>query len=240
MPRKIDANWGCEDMVTKDWRALSDDEFAFIVEPLGQVRDLEGLRRDLADIACDHTAWAQQGSISRASERKQLRAVANCARNLIVNPADRHLARRLSAMIGGMSGNPSIRLQHFIRTLRPVTPFNDPPVDYIDDLEFVPRAAELAISAARGPLRPNTVVLTTHRLMTLYRAMTGRPATHSPYREATYTGRPQSSAGRHIVAFFKVVDPDVTETVLNTIITAHIRATNRATHRSPAQAEQTI
>ena len=89
-----------------------------------------------------------------------------------------------------------------------------------ETLEHVLHCAELALAdgqKCRAPSARKTLRIIIEELATLYEKATSRAFTHTPYAKAwDYKGIPQSHAGRFVMAFLKMVDPDLPKTAIAT------------------------
>jgi len=68
----------------------------------------------------------------------------------------------------------------------------------------------------RGPKDRKTMPIIIRWLAVIYEETTGRTVTHTPYEKTTYMGTPQSQAGQFVMAFLKMVDPNLPETAVAT------------------------
>jgi hypothetical protein len=95
----------------------------------------------------------------------------------------------------------------------------DPLADLTDRVEHFGYAAKQALQVGKkksGPRGRTDVHRIVAQLAHLYEATTGRPVSHNPKQKTEYFGSPESPAGRFIVAFFNIVDPNVSPTLLST------------------------
>lgn len=61
----------------------------------------------------------------------------------------------------------------------------------------------------RGPDRKKTPLAVIGMLAEIFERETGKPPTHTPFKGTEYKSAPQSQAGRFIVDFLKIVDPQL-------------------------------
>jgi hypothetical protein len=84
--------------------------------------------------------------------------------------------------------------------------------DLADRLEDLAQTAEQALRSGRtraGPRIRTDVQRTVLRLANLYEEVTGERFSHNPKQLTKYDGTPHSRAGRFIVTFFEIVDPQI-------------------------------
>src|ERR1700730_2041100 len=96
---------------------------------------------------------------------------------------------------------------------------NDEIAHVADELAHLAQTAKQALHAGKeksGPRMRVAVPRTVAELAIIYEEFTGKPLSHNPKVLTHYDGRPHSPAGRFIVAFFEIVDPDLPQTSLST------------------------
>src|SRR5262249_26986183 len=89
------------------------------------------------------------------------------------------------------------------------------------------QAAEKALQAGKqksGPPIQTHVQRAVDELANLYEQFTGERFSHNPKLLTRYDGRPHSLAGSFIVAFFKIVDPNIARTSLSTAMASIVKS----------------
>lgn len=77
-------------------------------------------------------------------------------------------------------------------------------------------AAALALKQFRrrkGPQPDLSLEILVLLLCELYEELTGKPATHTPYKKTEYKGQPESHAGRFVATVIKMVQPNMSASI---------------------------
>jgi hypothetical protein len=105
----------------------------------------------------------------------------------------------------------------------------------VQSLRFLEGHASYTLKAGKeksGPRPDSNIHRAVTELAQIYRQMTGRAITHNPKRQTEYTGRPESTGGRFVVAFFAAVDPSIAKTKISQALAAIVRKTPRSNFSS--------
>lgn len=104
--------------------------------------------------------------------------------------------------------------------------------------EIAERAKEAIgfLGAKPGPEGSISLYILVHDLCALYRELTGKPVTHSPYKGTKYVGAPQSHAGRFVALVVRAIDPAVTPQQINTTLQYVVQKSRTPVHgRKPGK-----
>lgn len=107
--------------------------------------------------------------------------------------------------------------------------------DLIEHLETIADAAERTLRRGKhktGPRRNPAIDRVMPQLSALYERYTGQTFTHNPKQKTEYLGRPQSAAGRFVIAFFRAVDLSISETAICTAMAIVQRSKQRLGRQS--------
>ena len=111
-----------------------------------------------------------------------------------------------------------------------------------DDPELVIDCAKQLLAKGqkwRGPRSRTTLPIIVRWLASIYEETTGSKFTHTPYYRCEYTSVPQSQAGRFVISFLRMVDPNLPNipTAITTEMASFVAAGERGVKDSSCEVQ---
>ena len=212
MPRKVTPRWGDTGVMKVPTFTLDEEDLAEIGSALGIIASetLSQLKPSLEEIGARCLLWFQQDERgpSQAERNAALKKVLASQQELERNLAQldyatqRELLYMLWVRLLARGEKPAL----FDQIAR-----NDP--------ELVIDCAKRLLAKGqkrRGPGSRKTLPIVIRWLASIYEETTGLKFTHTPYYRCEYTSVPQSQAGRFVITFLRMVDPNLPPTAITT------------------------
>jgi hypothetical protein len=222
MPRKIRPKYGIDPVQEVPAFSFNDTEAERALNALGALK----ANRDDVIVHLQECARAylwrrnqNQEEPTRAQQNAALKEVAHLAREH--GNGLRNLEMRLHSLDMGTEFELLTRFPALHRG-----DFADAIENASDVFSDLARAAEDALQAGQqsGPRIQTHVRRAVVELAKLYEKFTGERFSHNPKELTKYVGRPNSRAGRFIIAFFEIVDPNIPPQSLSTAMASIIKA----------------
>ena len=205
MPRKVTPRWGASGVMKVPTFTLDEEDLAEIGSALGirASETLSQLKPRLEEIGARYLLWLQQ------DERGPSQAERNAAlKKVLASPQE--LERKLALLDYATRGELLDELWASLLARGEKLGLLDQIAR--DDPKLVIDCAKRLLAKGqkrRGPGSRKTLPIVIRWLASIYEGTTGLKFTHTPYYRCAYTSVPQSQAGRFIITFLRMVDPNL-------------------------------